>query len=136
MSDFEDTLGSILGDPDAMAKIMSLAQSIGGTPASAEENVPSPPVPAPTVAESPPPDLSSLMGVLGNIDPQLIQTGLQLYTEFSQGEDERVALLLALRPFLKEARQTKLDRAIQIARLTRLLRVGFRLFQGRGNDDV
>jgi len=136
MSDFEDTLGSILGDPDAMAKIMSLAQSIGGTPAPGEEAPPPPPVPASPAAEVPSPDLNSLMGALGNIDPQLIQTGLQLYAEFSQGEDERVALLLALRPFLKEERQAKLDRAVQIARLTRLLRVGFRLFQRKGSEHV
>ncbi len=136
MSEFEETLGSILGNPDAMAQIMSLAQNIGGAPAPAEEDTPPPSVPAPVAPESSTPDLSVLMGSLGNIDPQLIQTGLQLYTEFSQGEDERVALLLALRPFLKEERRAKIDRAIQIARLTRLLRVGFQLFKGRGGDDV
>lgn len=142
MSEFEDKLGSILSNQDAMAQIMALAQSFG-----AQNSSPSPPssvAPAlaaalPTLEAAAPttaPDLGSLMGVLGSIDPQLIQSGMRLIAEFSSGDDEKTALLLALRPFLKEERYGKVDRAVQIARLSRVLRVAFQLFKGRGDEHV
>ena len=47
-------------------------------------------------------------------------------SELGSGEnDQRTQLLQSLRPFLKESRQEKLDKAIQIARL---LRVGKKFF--------
>ena len=59
----------------------------------------------------------------------MIQMGMRLLREY-QGEDDRtVALLNALRPFLKESRLAKLDRAVQISRLARVIRV---LFRGMG----
>ena len=53
------------------------------------------------------------------------------------GEDDRtVALLNALRPFLKESRLAKLDRAVQISRLARVIRVLFRGMGEGGRGDV
>ena len=134
MSEFEDKLGAILGNPDAMAQIMSLAQNLGGgTDASPPPSSPAAPVsPAPESL----PDLSSLLGGLGEIDPQLIQNGLQLFSQLSASDDERVVLLQALKPFLKQDRYAKVDRAIQIARLSRVLRVAFQLFKGKGETHV
>lgn len=41
MAEFEDQLGAILGDSEAMGKIMALAQSLSGPPAREEgENCP------------------------------------------------------------------------------------------------
>ena len=138
MSEFEDKLGSILGNQEAMAQIMALAQSLGGGQNSAPtQSEPSPP-PAPAAAQPPAelPDPSGMFGMLGDLDPVLIQTGMKLFSEFSSGEDEKTALLLALKPFLKEERYAKVDRAVQIARLSRVLRVAFQLFKGRGAKDV
>lgn len=133
MSEFEDKLGAILGNPDAMAQIMSLAQNLGG-PASSDCTSP-PPAP-PSVPSQPMPDLSCLLSSFGEIDPQLIQRALQLFSEFSRSDDERVALLLALKPFLKEERYAKVDRAIQIARLSRVIRVALQLFKGKEESCV
>ena len=130
MSEFEDKLGAILSDSNAMSQIMALAQSLGGGTPAPEEPVPAPP---PAVVPAPPPDLS---GLLGSLDPQTLQTGMQLFSEFSNGEDQRTALLLALKPFLKEERSAKIDRAVQIARLSRILRVAFRLFRGKEEENV
>ena len=47
MDDMEAKLGAILGNPDMMAKIMSMAQTLGGG------TTPSPPPPPP--AAKPPP---------------------------------------------------------------------------------
>ena len=55
--------------------------------------------------------------------------------QFSGGmDDQRVALLTALRPFVKEERYAKLDKAIQIAKLSRLIRGGLDLFRTRKED--
>ncbi len=146
MSEFEDKLGSILSNQDAMAQIMALAQSIGspGQSAAPPQAEPSPPpvfsAPAVTAIPAPPSappslDIGSIMGALGSVDPQLIQTGMQLFSEFAQGDDQKTALLMALRPFLKEERYAKVDRAVQIARLSRVLRVAFQLFKGRGGGE-
>lgn len=141
MSEFEDKLGAILGDQNAMAQIMALAQSLGGRqesapPAATPLAAPSPPAPAATQPPAELPDPSGMFGMLGDLDPALIQTGMKLFSEFSGSEDEKTALLLALKPFLKEERYAKVDRAVQIARLSRLLRVAFQLFKGRGAKDV
>ncbi len=141
MSEFEDKLGAILGDQNAMAQIMALAQSLGGgqesaPPAAAPPAAPPPPAPAAAQPPAELPDLSGMFGMLGNLDPALIQSGMKLFSEFSSGEDEKTALLLALKPFLKEERYAKVDRAVQIARLSRVLRVAFQLFKGRGAKDV
>ena len=44
MAEFDDKLNSILSNPDAMAQIMQLAQSIGGN--TDQQSPPSPPPPA------------------------------------------------------------------------------------------
>ena len=133
MSEFDDKLGAILGNPDAMSQIMALAQSLGGSSPAPEEQAPAPPPPALSSPAAPVPDLSSL---LASLDPQTIQNGMQLLSEFSRGEDQRTALLLALKPFLKEDRRAKIDRAVQIAQLSRVLRVAFLLFRGKGAEHV
>ena len=127
MSEFEEKLGAILSDPNAM----SLAQNFGGT-ATPETHSPAD---SPPTAE-PPPDFSSLFSSFGKIDPQMLQTGLRLFSEFSNSDDQRTALLLALKPFLKEERRNKVDQAVQIARLSRVARVAFRLFKGKGDPYV
>ena len=130
MSEFEEKLGAILANPDAMSQIMALAQSLGGGSAEEAQPLSAPPAPAPGSS------LPDLSGLLGGLDPQTLQTGMQLLSECSAGEDERAALLLALKPFLKEERRAKIDRAVQIAQLSRILRVAFHLFRGKGDAHV
>ena len=45
-----------------------------------------------------------------------------------------MALLNALRPFVREERYAKLDKAIQIARLSRLIRSALDLFRAAKED--
>ncbi len=56
---FEDKLNQILSDPDSMAKIMSLAQSLGR-----EQSAPSPPPAPPRPQPPPPPDDAFVKGIL------------------------------------------------------------------------
>ena len=149
MAEFDEKLNSILGNQDAMSQIMALARSLsgdGGRPAAGPETAqPAPPAgpegtpasPAergqPAPAAAPMPDLSSL---LGQLDPSMIQMGMRLFQEYQGSDDRNAALLAALRPFLKEDRRAKLDRALQIARVTRLIRVAFGAVSGKGEDGL
>ena len=117
MSEFEDKLQSILGNPDAMSQIMSLAQSIGGS--SSDEAAPPDPEEEPI----------SPFSMLGDLDPRLLQVGMQLLSEYNAGDDRKTALLTALRPFVKEERYSKVDQAIQIAKLARVIRVALDAFR-------
>lgn len=127
MSDLEEKLNAILSDPDAMAQVMNLAQSLnlGGAP---QED-------RPPTAESQAHDtgqesattegtspFSGLNDLLGQIDPSMIQRLLPLIGELRGGEeqDRRLQLLNALRPFLKPERQEKVERAVKAARLLHL----------------
>ena len=152
MSELEEKLEGILGNPQAMSQIMSLAQSLnlGGSgqdpgqgqqadqapgPAapSQSEDAPAPPSPAPAGLSG---GRGGMLGALGNLDAGTLSAAAQLMGQFNSGggDDQRVALLTALRPFVKEERYAKLDKAIQIATLSRLIRGGLDLFRARKED--
>ena len=136
MGDFEDKLGAILNNPQAMGQIMSLAQSLGA-PSPSDPPAEPPPAPSPLSAPSPPiGDAGGLTGGLGALDPRLIGLAARVMSEYNSKDDGRTALLQALRPFVKEQRYAKLDRAIQIARLSRLIRVALDAFKGGDDDHV
>lgn len=147
MSELEEKLESVLGNPQAMAQIMALAQSLNGgggaAPAGEEPSAPQDPVgkaPAPhpgktqdhSSAPPPPAGSGGLGDLLGGLDPKLLSAAAGLIGQFNSGEDDqRAALLTALRPFVKERRYAKLDKAIQIAKLSRLIRAGLELFRAQ-----
>ena len=57
-------------------------------------------------------------------------------SQYHNNDDNRVALLSALRPFVKEKRYAKLDKAIQIAKLSRLIRMALELLRLREDPHV
>ena len=141
MAEFEEKLNSLLSNPDAMAQIMQMAQSLSG---GRGQTQPSPPPAPPQQPQQPPPQaspvpaaprpapgpqappaggdlLSSLSGLAGNIDPKLLMKLLPLIQELSGQQDSNARqLLYALRPYLKPERQEKVERALQLARLFHL----------------
>ncbi len=123
MGDFEEKLESILNNPQAMSQIMSLAQSLGGS--SEQPASPTPPQ-SPSSSEDPGTQL----------DPQMLASLFSLLNQGSRGDDQRVALLNALRPFVKEQRHAKIDKAIQIARLSRMARMALELFRAKEDEHV
>jgi hypothetical protein len=58
----------------------------------------------------------------------------QLMEEYSKPEDEKAALLRALRPFLREERSARIDRVIQLTRLSRVVKLALQLFRKEGGD--
>ena len=75
------------------------------------------------------------LSALGSLDPKLVQIALRLFSAYSAEDDRRTALLNALKPFLKEKRQAKLEKAIQIAKLSRVIRVAFQVFKKEGGEE-
>lgn len=114
---FEEKLNQLLNDPDSMAQILSLAQSFGSTsPAEA------PPAPPPALADE---------GLL---------TGLmQLMRQTRQADGQQEELLHALRPYLAPERQARLDRAMELARISHLAGAALRSYGslvGKGEKHV
>lgn len=129
MAELDDKINALLSDPDSMAKIMQLAQSLSGGSGSPEPqqapqgqwNPPQPPPP-----QTAPAAFSAgsggggdpLSSLAGGLDPQLLMRLLPLVQELGSGQDTNARrLVYALRPYLKPERQDKVERALQLARL-------------------
>ena len=108
MGELEDRINSILSDPEQLAQIRAMAQSLMGglspdTPSGAGNAA---------VPDAPGPD-PAMLGRLG----ALLRGGL--------GEKSpRLAALEALAPCLGEKRREKLARAMKLARVLRLAQAG------------
>lgn len=108
MEDLENKIGEILGNPEAMAGILSLAKNLGLTPSEPSE----PQAPQEPQTSAPPPPSQQPEALAGSMAQLLSLAG-------SMGGKE-LALLQALRPLLRENRREKLDRAIQAARISQI----------------
>lgn len=95
MSELDDKLNSILGNPQMMQQIMSLAQSMN------KPESPAPPPPKPQDAPFDPAMLTRLTGLMqrGSIDKN------------------QKLLLQALAPYLSGAKIQKLERAMRAAKM-------------------
>lgn len=93
----EERLEQLLNDPDSMAQILSMAKSFGLSP----EDVPS-------SAPPPPPEDGLTQALLG------------VMQQVRKSDGRQEALLRALRAYLAPERQEKLDRAMQLARISHL----------------
>lgn len=131
MAEFDEKLNSLLSNPDAMAQIMQMAQSLSG---SGQEQAAPPPPQQPQQAAPPlswpgqgqqpsqPSQGADLLSSLtGGMDPKLMLKLLPLVQELGGQQDSNARqLLYALRPYLKPERQDKIERALQLARLFHL----------------
>ena len=115
MSEWEDRINSILGDPAQMAEIERLAQSLmgGGSGGTADAE----PLSASPGGEGPDPTLLARLSALMRSDAE-------------SGREK--ALLEAMKPYLSDKRRGKLDRAMKLARMARL--AGLALGEGEGGD--
>ena len=132
MAEFDDKLNSLLSNPEAMAQIMQMAQSLsGGQAQQPVQQVPQAPPQQPFPPPPPPPvqqtvsqgsnPLATLSGLTGGMDPAMLTKLLPLIQELgSQNDSNARQLLYALRPYLKPDRQEKIERALQLARLFHL----------------
>lgn len=121
MASLEDNLNQILSDPNAMEQIFSLAGKLG---MSSEPEAEEQPLSErePEAAELSQPLFGAEgLGGLGKL--------LEIFQGSQQTAQEADALLDALRPFLRQERQEKLDRARRLAGLSRAARQAYRLWK-------
>lgn len=134
MAEFDEKLNSLLSNPDAMAQIMQMAQSLSG--GGQEQAAPPPPPQPQQQTQQPMPSFSwggqsqqtgpsqgadLLSSLTGGMDPKLMLKLLPLIQELGGQQDSNARqLLYALRPYLKPERQDKIERALQLARLFHL----------------
>ena len=105
MEDIDSRLNALLSDPEAMGRIMALAQQLSG------ESAASSPPPSP---EPPPSSQQEDDG----FDPMLLLKFLPLLQELRQdNSSQSMQFLSAMRPFLKPERQPKVERAVKLAHL-------------------
>lgn len=118
MADLEETLQSLLSDPETMGQIQALAGQLGlGGAGPAQEE---PQAAAPDPDPSPALDPESL-GQMGRL--------LELFQASRRADPQADALIAALRPYLRPERQRKLDQAVQLAGLSRAARQAYRLWK-------
>lgn len=128
MAELDEKLNTLLSDPNSMAQIMQMAQQLSVTMGGGTDNAPPaqqpPPPPAAPPAALPP---------LGGLDPQVLARFLPLLQEYSRSNSQTMQLLYALRPFLKESKQDKVERA---ARLARIIHLGKKFLTDWGDGHV
>ena len=105
MAEFDDKLNELLSNPDSMAQIMRLAQSLSGDSqgGGAGEQEP-PPRSAPQHHHQEPPPQNGggdlLSSLTGGVDPKLLMRLLPLIQELGGQQDSNARnLLYALRPY-------------------------------------
>jgi len=114
MSELEDAISSVLNDPEQLARISAMAQSLMGG------------APQPGAAGAQDADAPSSTG-LGSILKDLPGLDLSSLSKLLQGggaKSPRLAALEALAACLDEKRGKKLSRAIRLARLASLAKLG------------
>ena len=102
MADMEETLGTILSNPQLMQQIMSMAQSLGASQESAKEPEPNPPAPS-----------------FPSLDPAMLQKLSGLAGKSGVDSDQQ-ALLHALSPYINQSKVGKLEKAMRAAKMARL----------------
>lgn len=139
MAELEDKLNAILGDPQAMGQILSMARALSGggesSPPPEEPGRPDPPPESEDSSDAPARPPGELGDLLGDLDPELLQKGLALLRAYRTGDDRREALLGALTPYLSPQRREKLERARRIVRLTRVAALALGLFRPGGEEE-
>lgn len=129
MAEFDDKLNELLSNPDSMAQIMRLAQTLSGETGGGETEPPQSPPQTRQASQDrhhqgPPPENGGgdlLSGLTGGLDPKLLMRLLPLVQELGGQQDSNArTLVYALRPYLKPERQEKVERALQLARLFHL----------------
>ena len=97
MEQLQNQMNAILGNPEMMQKIMSMAQALGQT-----QDAPPPPEDTPTG--------------LPDFDPKLL-TKLSALAKSGSIDNNQRSLLTALRPYLTAERIAKLEKAMRAAKL-------------------
>lgn len=106
MSEMEDKLGAVLGNPEMMQKIMSMAQSLTQTQTQTQQTEP------PQVQKPPQRSLPQNSGM----DPAMLQRIFSVAQQTNIDKNQQ-SLLRSLGPYLTRDRLTKLEKAMRAAKI-------------------
>lgn len=122
MADLSAILQQAMADPAIMSQVASLAQSLGlqGNPPAPTQTQPGSPMSIPTESVTVPAQPQTSTGFVPQPDPRQLMSSLLSLSQSAGGDERQLALIQALKPFVRPERARKLERAIQIARMSRL----------------
>lgn len=137
--DISQKLSDILSSPEKLSQVMQVAGELMGSakPSDGVEPVQSSPVAAPPVPQALPasgtgsPDILS---ALGSLDPKIISMAMNVLGALGR-DDDRTSLIRALKPHLKAERAERIDKAVQILRVSGAIRAALTALNG-GKSDV
>lgn len=109
MEDIESKISQILSDPGTMASILSMAKGLG-LGAQAQDAAPE--------SDGDPPQNGAADDAAPSGDLPFSIAGL--LAEAGKMDGKQTALLRALKPFIKESRRNKIDRAMKAARISHI----------------
>ncbi len=118
MEDMQAQMNAILGNPELMQQIMSMAQSLNASP------------PPPSEQKEPPQDAGS---GFPDLDLSMVQK-LAGFAGKTKIDNNQQSLLRALTPYLSRERISKLEKAMRAAKMASLASAflgGGQLFGGR-----
>jgi len=129
MDDLTGRLGEILNSPEGMNQLKNLAAMLGLSGMSSSSGGAGA-APEPSAESMPPAPAAPSMPSMPALDGDMMQAIMKFAPLLGgmQKEDDTTRFLMALRPLLGEERRKKLDEAVKILRLLRLLP----LLQGSG----
>ena len=108
MDDLTQKITSILNDPESLETIKSIADSLMGDNDSKSAQ-----------PEAVTPDLSS---IFNSVTPDQMGGIMRIMSALnSKGNDDRTALLLALKPHLSPTRRDRVDKAVKLLKLAAVM---------------
>lgn len=134
MADLDNKIQDLLSSPDVVDKIVSAIKGIttnsNPLPEPEDTSQQTPPTTMPVQLEQMPvsttiPSLSAV----SNIDPRVLNTAMRVLQDYSY-DDEKIALLNALKPHLRMERRQRVDKASQILRLARSVKTALSSLSG------
>lgn len=102
MENMEEKIMDVLGDPEKLSQIMDIAKGLGFSPPTDD---------APASAEPEPEMAGTIMGLL---------------QKMNSPNGKQDALMHALMPYLRPSRQKKLQRALQVAKMSQIAGVALK----------
>lgn len=117
MNDLTSQLNQILGNPEMMEQIKGLSGLLGQ---SAPDSASAPPAPAPPAMQYQQQSRSSPLDILGNDGMQMAMRLIPLLNSIKQ-EDDTTRLLRAIKPFMSPPRQEKIEEAIKLLQILKIL---------------
>ncbi|MCL2082331.1 MAG: hypothetical protein FWH04_03720 [Oscillospiraceae bacterium] len=131
MDGFDEKIQKILNDPGALASIAQFAKGLNlnqnDTTASPEAHAEKK---SAQEANSAPGGLGGITEILGDIDPKMLRGLGEIMGELQGKDDRRIALLSALKPYVRAERRSKMDRAAQIVTIAKAMRRGWGILGG------